>query len=722
MNESPGLYAFVGLVLCEMATGVRTAQDRPAPLESVSPQITHVLQRCLEHDPAERWQTASDVRRELEWAGKVALTPPAVAPVSRVRLAWTIALLAGSAILAAIAAIYLHAPAAERPLQFSLALNHTAYASIPRLAPDGSALAYAVVDASGSRKLWLRGLDSAEAKPLPGTEDALYPFWSPDGRWIGFYAQQKLKKVSRDGGSVQTILALPAFDGTAAWSSTGEIVYSPENRAPLYRIHDSGGTPQPLTKLDEARGENSHRGVRFLPDGKHFLFSARCSTRQNNALYSGSVDTGEIRRIAPIQSTVAYSPPREGRGGFLIFANDGGLFEQPFDRMTLSGEPVRLMDVGYRPIGMLAFFDVSMDGRVLVSSPPSNTEQNLTWFDRKGMSAGTLGPPGEYQQPRISPDGTRVIFNRPDDNGGNRDVWLIETGRGVLARLTKDPANEWNQTWSPDGRRILFASDRGGHRVGSAWEKISMDPGAGERPVEGLPDWANPEDWSADGKWIVFTNGASHGDVWIAPTFGDKKPFRFFDSGSEDRIPRFSPDGKWIAYHSNESGRFEIYVRPFAGGPAESGRKVQISVQGGFYATWSRDGKELFYLGPDSKLYAAPVKDLGRAATLPARNLSSPPARGTPPPGQRRKARASMFRRTPRSSYSLATRCRKMSTPSRLTGRIENDSRARPANRGPVPRSAGPNPNWSRMLSRMARSTSLRLQAWIACWQQTAYG
>jgi Tol biopolymer transport system component len=608
------IYA-LGLVLYEMATGVRTAPDRLTPLESVSPQITHVLQRCLDPDPAERWQTASDVRRELEWAGKVALTPQSVAPVSQVRLVWTIALIACSAILAAIVSVYLRSASPDRPVQFSL--SRTAYATtIPRLAPDGGAIVYPEVDASGQRKLWLRRLDSAEAKPLSGTEDALSPFWSPDGRWIGFYAQQKLKKVSRDGGSPQTIIALAAFDGTAAWSSTGEILYSPENRAPLYRIPDSGGTPRQVTKLDESRGENSHRFVRFLPDGKHFLFSARSSDRENNALYSGSVESGEIRRLAPIQSNVAYVPPREGRIGWLVFAHEGELYLQAFDGKTLSGEPLRLMDVGYNSIGMRALFDVSMDGRVLVSSPPSNTEQNLTWFDRKGMSAGTLGAPGEYQQPRISPDGTRVIFNRPDDNGGNRDVWLLETRRGIAARLTKDPANEWNDTWSPDGRRILFASDRGGHRVGSVWEKASMDPGAGERPVEGLPDWANPEDWSADGNWIAFSNGAKHGDVWIAPTLGDKKPFRFFDSGSEDRLPRFSPDGKWIAYHSNESGRFEIYVRPFAGAPDESGRKMQISVQGGFYATWSRDGKELFFLGPDSKLYAAAVKELDRTAIV----------------------------------------------------------------------------------------------------------
>jgi eukaryotic-like serine/threonine-protein kinase len=221
--------------------------------------------------------------------------------------------------------------------------------------------------------------------------------------------------------------------------------------------------------------------------------------------------------------------------------------------------------------------------------------------------------------PRSHPTETASFFNRPDDNGGNRDVWLIETGRGTAARLTVIEANEWAAIWAPEGRRIAFASDRNSHRDGATWMKTSMDPGAQESPIEGLPDWANPDDWSADGKWIAFSNGAVHGDIWIAPTFGDRKPFRFFDSGFEDRLPSFSPDGKWIAYHSNESGRFEVYVRPFEGKPAESGKKLQISVQGGYYATWNPNGKELFYLGPDSKLYAVSLTYLGNndAVSLP---------------------------------------------------------------------------------------------------------
>ena len=624
------IYA-LGLVLYEMASGKRAVRGEVPPMDALPPQFAHVVERCLKQDPDDRWQAARDVAAELKW---IAGQPAPARTSKRAFVRWLLPIaLASTVVLSTIVVLYFRTTVEERPVQFSLPLDRTAYADVPRVSPDGSVIVYTAVDSSGRRQLWLRRLDSDDAKPVTGTDDALYPFWSPDGRWIGFYAQRKLKKISRDGGSPQTIVAIPAFDGTAAWSSTGEILYGPGNRTPLYRIPDTGGTPQEVTTLDATRGENSHRLVRFLPDGKHFLFSARCTNRENNALYSGSLDTGEFHRVAAIQSNVAYAPPHEGRAGMLIFAREDVLYQQPFNGRTLSGEAAPLGNVDYRPIGMQAFFDLSLDGRVLLSRPPYATEENLIWFDRKGANAGVLGPAGTFQQPKISPDGNRVIFNRPDDNGGNRDVWLIETLRGTAARLTVTQENEWGQIWAPDGRRIAFASDRNGHRDGSSLEKTSMDPGAQETPVEGLPEWANPEDWSADGKWIAFSNGAVHGDIWTAPTFGDRKPFRFFDSGFEDRIPRFSPDGKWIAYHSNESGRFEVYVRPFEGKPAESGRKIQISLQGGYYATWNRNGKELFFLGPDSKLYVVSMANLGHSDAIPVPQVLFTACPGSTPTG-----------------------------------------------------------------------------------------
>jgi dipeptidyl aminopeptidase/acylaminoacyl peptidase len=324
-------------------------------------------------------------------------------------------------------------------------------------------------------------------------------------------------------------------------------------------------------------------------------------------------------------------PPRHRNDGLLLFAREGVLYRQAFDGEQLSSEPVRIMDVSYRAIGLQANFDVSADGRVLLVFPPVNDFQVLTWLDRAGVPAGTLGAPGLFDQPHISPDGSRVLFNRPDDNGGNRDLWLMEVARGLTSPLTTDPGNEFSALWAPDGRRILFASDRGGHRHGSAWEKVSLERSAGEKPINWLPDWANPRDLSKDEKWILFNNGEIHGDIWIAPTFGDRKPFRFFVSGADDRGAKFSPDGRWIAYFSNESGRFEVYIRPFSGGPAEPGNKIQISTNGGYHPAWSRDGSELFFVGPDAKLYMTMNRTLGAKSPIPApRALFSVCAGNTP--------------------------------------------------------------------------------------------
>jgi Tol biopolymer transport system component len=213
----------------------------------------------------------------------------------------------------------------------------------------------------------------------------------------------------------------------------------------------------------------------------------------------------------------------------------------------------------------------------------------------------------------ISPDGSRVMFDRPDDNGGNRDIWSIDISRGVASRLTVNPANDLSGVWAPNGQRIIFSSDRSGKNLPSMFEKSSMDPGAGETTLPGVPDSANSEDWSSDGRWIAFgSNG-----IWIAPAVGERKAFPFHQTSFEERGPRFSPDVKWIAYHSNDSGSFEVYMRPFSGGPAASEGKIQISERGGYWATWSRDGKELFFLGPDSKLYATEFAGLGRTGTVP---------------------------------------------------------------------------------------------------------
>ena len=406
-------------------------------------------------------------------------------------------------------------------------------------------------------------------------------------------------------------------------------------------MRDSGGPSKPLTQLDRSRTENSHRRPQFLPDGRHFVFVARCNLRENNALYLGSLDARDTKRIMPVQSNVRYVARSDGKGAFL-FVRDGTLMQQPFDGTSVTGQPIPVVDnVAYNAPSALGFFSASTTGNVLVFRPDAGGTTRLAWFDRNGNDAGSLGPPGTYGQPRISPDGKRVVFNRPDNESGNRDIWYMETDRGVAQRLTTSPANDWHAIWSPDGRKLLFASDRPAEGRQGPYEKSSMEPGSAETfwfepGNDGVQ--ANPSDWSTDGQWVALHIGSGTRGLYISSTSTPRKMFTFFRTtpytgnasaprNSSFGSPRFSPDGQWIAYTSNETGRYEVYLRPFHGGPADSEGKIRISTDGGDYPVWRRDGKELFFMSGDRRLYAAKTADLEKSGTAgaPARLFTTCP-------------------------------------------------------------------------------------------------
>ncbi len=610
------IYA-LGLALHEMASGKRAVPGEAPAVDKLPEKLAHVIERCVAQDPDDRWQSVRDIKAELSWTAKTsasALNTKSQAPQTPPpgsRWAWTMAGLAALLAAGIGLAVFHRSPALERPVRFRLAPANadSTIDSLPIPSPDGSAIVYTARTSEGDQLLWLRPVDADEATSLTGTDDALRPFWSPDGKWIGFYSQGKLKKVSREGGDPQIIAAVPGFD-SASWGAGGEILLNLNNRSPLYAISESGGAPRQVTKLDESRSENSHRYVRFLPDGKRFVFLARCSDRQNNALYFGSLDTGKYQRIAPMQSNVAYVPARNGQPAALLFVRDGTMYRQPMTDGGLAGDAVAVIrGVAYNPISIFGTFDLSADGRVLVYHPAFDEKSQLRWFNRAGAPLGTLGAPLAYlYEPRISPDGSQVIFNRPDDNGGNRDLWSVDVARGATTRLTLTKANEWSPIWSPDGHKILFASDRTGAASGHMHLKTILEPGAGESAVSEAPDASDPTDWSADGRWIAFNHEK---EFWVLPTFGARKAFAFLNAPFAAGLPRFAPDGKWVAYSSNESGRFEIYIRPFDGAPARSGGKIQISSKGGFYPIWRGDGKELFFVGANSNLYSVPIGAAG---------------------------------------------------------------------------------------------------------------
>ena len=515
-----------GIVLHELLAGDRPfkgASDlevlqtvlhgAPPPLDqTIPPALRMIVEKALEKDPADRYQTMRDMVVDLRRVARQKSSDtsnPAVTPVVAERratwLPWAAAL--GLAI-AAIGggALFLFRrgspPPREAAAQFTLSLGElpgdfTAEspsgiggANLPIPSPDGRYLAFTATPPNGGpSSVWIRPLESVEATELAGTEGIDGAIvWSSDGRWIAFWASGKLKKISPSGGPVQTIAEIPGFQD-AAWGPDGDIVYRPTNRIGLFRVSDRGGAPAAVTRLDPAQTENSHRHPQFLPDGRRFFFVSRCGQRSNNALYIASLDSPRVKRIMPAQAAVRYVPPRDASGpGTIFFYRDGALYAQPFDpdRDATVGEAVPVIDkVAYSAASIQAGFRVSANGRVIMIHSAGAENVQFLWVDRTGKPQGTLGAPGDYVQPRFSPDGTRLAYSRPDDQTGNRDVWVTDIERGTSTRLTTHVANDWNPAWSPDGTQLIFGSDRGGGTGLPAFLKQSLDAGAAHGLVQG---------------------------------------------------------------------------------------------------------------------------------------------------------------------------------------------------------------------------------------------
>jgi Tol biopolymer transport system component len=619
----------LGLVLQEMATGKRLGE-----LQGLPPHFVHVVKRCLETESTERWQAASDLKKELEWTS-VSIAPSAVSRPYSLRLAWGVVALALVGTVS-LGALYLNRESAATfaPTQFVLALDKEIQgydlSTLPVPSPTGDSLVFAGVGPNGGSSLWIRSLGSVEARRLPGTEGAGRVAWSPDGNWVAFFADGNLKKVNVHGGPPQTIAAVPGFQ-EAAWGPDGDIIFRPTNRAPLFRIRDTGGSPQPLTILNATLTENSHRFPEFLP-GRRFFFVSRCGERANNALYIGSLDSGEVTRVMPAQSRVSYMPASESRPEMLVYFRDGALVAQRFQlsNQQLMGEATTLFErVDYNAPSIEARFRVSSDGRVIVVQHGRPSDARFVWFDRGGDEVGVLGVPADNSQPRISPQGDRVAFSRPDPQTGNRDLWYIEIARGITARLTTNTANDWHPVWSPDGRKLLFGSDRDGGPEMMPYVKTSMDAGGNESRYmsqQGPDDGSNnssarkgfpglvPHDWSASGDWTIYER---LGDLIAGPSSAGADPFPFLETPALESFPRFSPDGRWLAYTSDESGQTELYVRPFSGQPAAPNGRLQVSHNGAQYGVWDPSGREIFYLTDDSSIFSVDTRTLGRADALP---------------------------------------------------------------------------------------------------------
>ena len=612
----------LGAVLYEMATGRRPfdgasaasviggiLKDTPPAVSTRQPLapsvLDHLVEQCLEKDADDRWQDAGDVKRELAW---IAEGGTAIAPVgARTRNPWfeRVAWMTAAVLIALFFVLRsASAPTTGDVVRLSILPpdktlftgQSVATVSAPQLAisPDGRALVFAAA-ASGARPtLWLRSLDAMTAHSLPGTEGADSPFWSPDHRWIGYFADAKLKKIPASGGPSQVIAAKVPDNRGASWGPDDTILLS-RTTAGILRVSSFGGMVTPVTELDASRQEGSHRFPQFLPDGRHFLFQVRSSLADQAGVYAGSLDGKTKKLLIHGITTALYAP-----SGHVLFLDGDTLMGQAFDaeRLELTGQAFLVQGGVGRSSAGAGSYSVSGTGTLAYAGTLS-TPGRLTWFDRGGTPSESIGSLGDNTDFRLSPDQTRLAVSLADPKSGFPDIWITDLTRGSSAPFTFGPSVNGSPVWAPDGARIIFRSTR----TGGFTEFYAKSAGGGgtEEPVLSqtvtrassfLSSVVVLSDWSPDGRHLLFSaTTSSDYDLWLLPLAGDAKPVNFLSAPGDQMHSSFSPDGRLVAYSSNESGRFEVHVQTF---PLYEPR-------------WRADGRELYYLSSDQKLMAVGV-------------------------------------------------------------------------------------------------------------------
>ena len=474
------------------------------------------------------------------------------------------------------------------------------------VSPDGRYLVLGAARNSGIPSLWLRPLDSLAARQLPGTEGANLPFWSPDSKSIAFFAGGKLKRIDLVGGAPLVLCdATEAINASVGgtWNRDGVILFGGTDG--LRRVSASGGNPVMVTKADHSRQEAGFGYPQFLPDGKHFIYFIESGNANTQGVYSGSLDRPQEHvQVLRTDAKALYTEPNSGRSGYLLWLREQTLLAQRFDAgsLRLEGDPAPVADgVAVNNLRRAAFW--TSDAGLLVYRTGGIGRRKLVWMNRDGKGIEQAGQPDFYGSMQLSPDAKRVAFGRVDPTGALENIWLLEFARSATSRLTFSQHQDSIPLWSPDGRQIAFQSNRNG--VFQIYRKDSGGGGQEEQLTEG-PMSKYPSDWSRDGKYLLYgqVDSTTGADLWALPLDGPRKPVLVLQTPFTEVRARFSPDGKWIAYESNESGRSEIYVRAF---PSSTGQ-WQISNQGGNSARWRGDGKELFYLSPDGKMMAVGVR------------------------------------------------------------------------------------------------------------------
>jgi serine/threonine protein kinase len=639
-----GRHPFAAESLSDMAAAILNRDPDWSQLPPETPaRVVWLLRRCLERDVRRRLHDMADARIEIDEAiarpddarlAAAASTSEPPRSGTRERVAWVVAALgvAASIVMWSMtrppsAVSSLGQPSATHA---SIVLPHGVRLPASEdpsgrfaISPDGRRLVVVGTESGGETKLWMRPLDAPGAQPLAGTEGGTHPFWSPDSQSVAFIwrppsqgitaGQGKLKRIDLSSGQVTTIAdaRLPA---TGTWNRDGAILFTPTGTSAIHRVAATGGSTSAVTTLDAAGGEVQHVNPFFLPDGRHFLFSAVGSPRgatDPRGVFVGSLDAGEKPVMLFEGGTNA-----KFSDGHVVFVRDGRLLAHLFDAEKVSlqagsaaiplAEGVQF--AGGSGGGSSAALSVSDTGIVAFQSREPVPMQ-LEWFDRSGKRVAVLGAQGDYADVVLSPDGSRVAVSLLDPVAGQRDLWTLDVKRGVRDRITSNPADDFAPVWSPAGDRLVFSSVRQG-RI-DLYE-TSADGGGTETVVQ-VPDLdvgKYAAHWSADGQWLAFVAGGriiSRSDVWILPRAGGGKGLAVAESSFVETQPRFSPDSAWLMYAANDTGRLEVYVRPLSG----NGRRQQISTDGGVHALWRKDGGEVFFLSPDNQIMVASVGKQG---------------------------------------------------------------------------------------------------------------
>jgi len=614
----------LGAVLYEMATGKKAfagssqasligsiMHSAPTPVSALAPlappALDRVIATCLAKDPKDRWHTAHDLKLQLQWIAEGGSQIGVPAPVAarrknRERLAWTAAAFFAVVAVAATAGFLGRAPKPERVVRFDIDQPAKLLTvGEPKLSPDGNHVAFVGVDDKGASLVWLRSLDSLEARPLAGTDGIdprVRPFWAPDGKMIAFVADGKLKKIPIDGGPPQKICDAPTgADGT--WSENGVILFDGQPQDPINRVDAKGGVARPLVERVEGDSGYQVAWPQFLPGGKKFLYVTFGSRESQNSIRIANADGSDSKKVVDGLSRVEYAPP-----GYLVFVRESTLVAQRFDvgKGELSGEPIPIVDgIGVDANGQ-AEFSVSRAG-VLVYRAGRGVGVQLVWLDRRGTHVETPVDTGRLYNPALSADGRWLAVETGEGEGD--DIWLRDLKRGVNSRLTFAKGDEWAPLFTPDGRNILYSRDDGNGARSVILR--ALDSGA-ETVIYALPRPNFPVTLSSDGRELILAQREEKGNDWDLlhmPLRAGAEPIPYAAApGFSTLRASFSPDGRWLAYQSNESGKSEIYVQAYP----DPGRKWQISTDGGIEPVWSADGKELFYVSGDRRLMRVEVK------------------------------------------------------------------------------------------------------------------